>query len=629
MALYTHGLTRSSSLDLALQEIARAEAQQRQQEGTPPLYDDAITMPPAPRGQDELNRALEVSLAFHEREAAERDELARVIEASKTDPIPPEPSAGNRTDAEIDIPSNFNTRTTLNFDEQNPYLWFLMRDLGVKIRLVRGDTALRIEALTPEARLVAEHRLREVLADPAIFEAQVQLQKNEKVHIFVDHSNISMGGQSVPNGTAFTRDLKTRVSAKRIHNFVLYERTACQQVCFGSVAPGRPTQHATFAYWRAQGYKTHVAERSSSGKEQFVDHGLIAEMLHSVINHQGEGRTLILVSGDGNDNGDANGPSFHTVVRQAIRSGWKVEVWSWRANCSRRYRQLASEMADNPHFSLNYLDNYRDELVNWQPYKSNQPEKKPALLDGAGGGGGAAAEEPAVEELDPDWMNCPISFEPMQDPVRLPTAPTVHYQRENLVEWLQDHHTCPYTNEPAEPQDVQDSDQSFVERLQAWLNPNPNTSFPRQGNLAAAAADADPPAVAKAMPVRNGNRNQWAPRSFYRQVDALLAAEGDVALAQFGARFHAFTGSDIRVRKDLGEKLKDVMAKADAAGACRIVVKKGHPFVQRNIRQTCHKRGQCMHMHYGRCKYHHPRADIDEAIARGFRNAGCTDEAPR
>ena len=629
MALYCQPeLTRTTSLEQALLQIEQAEAQQHQQAfGVPPPYDRAMTMPSAPPTDDDLERALRESIAIEQQEAAARAEMDRVLAASMREPAPP-PQAVASTVTQLEIPPSFNAETMLKFDQQNTGLWFLMRELGVRIRLVRNNTALRVEALSPDALDVAIQRLREIMNDPATFEASLQLQKNEKVHIFVDHSNVSMGAQFVPDGQGYTRDLSTRVSARRVHDLVNFERTPCQQVCFGSVAQGRPSQSLTFAYWRDQGYKTHIAERSSKGKEQFVDEGLIAHMLHSVIQHQGQGRTLALVSGDGNNNGDAEGPSFLTVVRQAINSGWKVEIWAWRATCSRNYLRLANEMAEQSNFSLHYLDCYRDELVNWRSYRLKQPKTEPSAI--AAGAGGGAAEEPAHEpaqgptqELDPDWMNCPISFEVMADPVRLPTAPAQHFNREALVEWLEANHSCPMTNEPAEPKDVQDADPDFLKKLQAWNAEKNEGPLANQMN-ATVAATADAAGAADVTPI--AKRTKWAQGTFFGNVDALLAVEGEISLAQLQERYRTFTGSDIRVRKDEGEKLKDVVAKADAAGACRIVKKKGYPYVQRNTRPMCQHQGRCKYMHQGRCTFHHPRAEIEKAISTGFICAGCAGE---
>ncbi|XP_057974633.1 U-box domain-containing protein 30-like [Malania oleifera] len=80
---------------------------------------------------------------------------------------------------------------------------------------------------------------------------------------------------------------------------------------------------------------------------------------------------------------------------------------------------------------------------------------KDGILDGAGGvvcaGGGVADKldlKMMIEELDsidvPSVFICPISLEPMQDPVTLCTGQT--YERSNILKWFSlGHYTCPTT----------------------------------------------------------------------------------------------------------------------------------------------------------------------------------------
>ena len=53
------------------------------------------------------------------------------------------------------------------------------------------------------------------------------------------------------------------------------------------------------------------------------------------------GRTLVLLTGDGNDN--AGRVSFIETVDRALQDGWTVEVWAWRRSTNRRYVDFARE----------------------------------------------------------------------------------------------------------------------------------------------------------------------------------------------------------------------------------------------------------------------------------------------
>jgi hypothetical protein len=105
-------------------------------------------------------------------------------------------------------------------------------------------------------------------------------------------------------------------------------------------------------------------QKSAVGGEVFVDDGLIAQILMSILSAHTP-RTLVLLTGDGNDNhGRA---SFFTTVTTALQHNWKVEVWAWRSSVSKRYKDLELSYADTGRYQLNYLDSWRDEVRSSSP----------------------------------------------------------------------------------------------------------------------------------------------------------------------------------------------------------------------------------------------------------------------
>jgi hypothetical protein len=91
-----------------------------------------------------------------------------------------------------------------------------------------------------------------------------------------------------------------------------------------------------------------------------VDDRLHELMLQDITSTSPHNRTLVLMSGDGNDNNGA-ATSFPVVIRQAIEKGWKVELWSWKRNTSEIYNQMTAEFGEQ--FVVILLDNVRDEMV--------------------------------------------------------------------------------------------------------------------------------------------------------------------------------------------------------------------------------------------------------------------------
>jgi hypothetical protein len=75
----------------------------------------------------------------------------------------------------------------------------------------------------------------------------------------------------------------------------------------------------------------HLGERGESHDgEQFVDDAMIAQMQNAILSYPSVGRTIVLLTGDGNDNGGR--ASFLSTVDCALRHNWRVEVTSWMSN---------------------------------------------------------------------------------------------------------------------------------------------------------------------------------------------------------------------------------------------------------------------------------------------------------
>lgn len=122
-------------------------------------------------------------------------------------------------------------------------------------------------------------------------------------------------------------------------------------------------------FWKQFGDSSeiHVLSRrvvdDDTSIEVGVDDKLHELMLQDINSTSPHNRTLVLMSGDGNDNYGA-ATSFPVVIRQAIEKGWKVELWSWKRNTSEIYNQMTTEFGDQ--FAVILLDNARDEMV-YQP----------------------------------------------------------------------------------------------------------------------------------------------------------------------------------------------------------------------------------------------------------------------
>jgi hypothetical protein len=176
---------------------------------------------------------------------------------------------------------------------------------------------------------VAKAGLEEFLQNPIQQNrtlSELVLLQSEKCYVFVDYSNIASHSG-------------VRVSCKRLNDIVVGLRQACDRVLVGSYVG---EEEEKCEDWRELGYQVHMKRRPEGAGEQFVDDALIAQMLNTLISHTGQDnsdKTLVLLSGDGNDN--EGRVSFRDVVEQAVFDfKWNVEVWCWKSSCARTYREL-------------------------------------------------------------------------------------------------------------------------------------------------------------------------------------------------------------------------------------------------------------------------------------------------
>jgi hypothetical protein len=68
----------------------------------------------------------------------------------------------------------------------------------------------------------------------------------------------------------------------------------------------------------------HVCQRAEGHGERFVDDALIAQMQLAILNFPHGGRTMVMLTGDGNDN--EGRASFLQTIGLALNFDWRVEV---------------------------------------------------------------------------------------------------------------------------------------------------------------------------------------------------------------------------------------------------------------------------------------------------------------
>lgn len=269
----------------------------------------------------------------------------------------------------LDLPSN--NALDLKLMRHN-----LESDLGVRLDfvLVQGQWKLRVMHSDVDVASIAVMQLREIIAQPTLLHDMLHRLKEERLHIYIDHSNIFLGAQMILDPKAKGRDSVRRDPSIRLQipalvGLVEGGRTCVDRLVFGSSTTASNPQ--LVRAWENLDYTVHLAHRLPGQGEQFVDDAIIAQINNAVLKFQtppNPQHTLILMTGDGNQNlGRTN---FLDCVDNALRRGWKVEVWSWRASTSRKYLEMAQHYGKEGVFKVVYLDSYRESITS-KPKISN------------------------------------------------------------------------------------------------------------------------------------------------------------------------------------------------------------------------------------------------------------------
>jgi hypothetical protein len=116
------------------------------------------------------------------------------------------------------------------------------------------------------------------------------------------------------------------------------------------------------------GYDMNVLRRvkdetGESFKEQGVDELLHLKMCQCIIDF--EPATLILATGDANVAEFSDG--FLKNVKRALKCGWRVELYSWRLNIAKAWKDLHKEQKNPDDFRIIDLDKYADFLLGENP----------------------------------------------------------------------------------------------------------------------------------------------------------------------------------------------------------------------------------------------------------------------
>ena len=125
----------------------------------------------------------------------------------------------------------------------------------------------------------------------------------------------------------------------RVLETVLNGRALEKAFAFGTKKEKVGVQGAIAGQWERGGFAAHFSARGCDGHEVNVDDKLCCNMLLEMRRARSTIGTVVFCTGDGNDNGGL--ASLREGVQCAVNDGFAVEVYAWRCNISRHYRDMA------------------------------------------------------------------------------------------------------------------------------------------------------------------------------------------------------------------------------------------------------------------------------------------------
>ena len=372
-----------------------------------------------------------VTATSNSNEGCDDQDYQQALLSSLSDPTLNQP-INSMTTKEVILPEGSNILS---------YRYDLQWELGAKL-IDGGSRKLIVSAQDPDVTAIAALKLQEYIADPSTLIAR----REEKIHIFVDNSNIFLGAQYMAN----SRDPFIRIRQDAIAGLVTRGRHAIERHVFGSKPP---RNNEIWNKWKKQNFHVHCQDRAPGHGEQFLDDAIASAIKSAILKYREESsrHTILLLTGDGNDNQGRGG--FPEVVTLGISFGFKFEIWTWQHSTSRHYIELRNQFAPTGLFQLHYFDPHRPRItINLK----RAPRSATAQTDLTAT---AVVDDAAEEDEFIDIFSLGI----IQNPVRAPNGR--HYDKSGIEAWLTTNPTDPMSRQSMSVADILPPDAEFAARL--------------------------------------------------------------------------------------------------------------------------------------------------------------------
>jgi hypothetical protein len=200
---------------------------------------------------------------------------------------------------------------------------------------------------------------------------RTQPGRKQPVCIYVDNSNIFIGGQQVAKARKEDPD-HFRIDFNNFLHLITHGNMAFDQMVWAG--SGTPDLEEVFNRIMNEKIDLQLIPRSESGENETVDQAIQLSMYRHTRKYRQAPGTLILCTGDGKGYHEEKG--FLYDLQGFIEDGWQLILYSWDKICHKRLKQFARNAGeyiplDKYYSSITFIKEQRHVM----PFTENDKNK--------------------------------------------------------------------------------------------------------------------------------------------------------------------------------------------------------------------------------------------------------------
>jgi len=223
-------------------------------------------------------------------------------------------------------------------------------------------------------------------------------------HVYIDNSNIyvtalhAFDGHNDHNSTSSQCNYAVRINVRGLTSLLERGEGGGYDQSPGILPVGieiatrltagskPPSNNGIWKAYQSMHYRTEVHSRDhESHKETAIDsilHGAALQLVADRGSDDPGANTLVLATGDGNDNGGLT--SFPRLAVSAAAAGFRVEIWSWQSSLNRQAFEAVSHMFPDGRVSIHLLDPHKLSVCYLVPSREEQQSARRASAGAKG-----------------------------------------------------------------------------------------------------------------------------------------------------------------------------------------------------------------------------------------------------